>query len=343
MARTGIPVGGGNTATFNPTLGPLLAYSGNLTKLGQIYSNDIDPNAITGLATYAGQASDVLRTAGMMNKWGLWVRPFGVFEDQDTVDGTAGYNYNTAGFSAGVDFRFSKNFIAGVSLGYASSRVKYDDAGGSSGDVQSFSAGVYGSYFTPRWFIEFSLAYARNTFDMKRQIVFPGANRQATSNYSGYAVTALLGGGYDFDLGRGWALGPVGSLEYVYQKADGFTETGALNLTVGSQGATSFRAALGIRVRRMVTVDKTKFTFSLSALWVHEFANDSRGISSTMAGNPATRFTVNTPDPARDAIRLGLGVTARMSDRVALFVHYQPEFRANNQTHTVSGGIRIEF
>jgi outer membrane autotransporter protein len=274
------------------------------------------------------------------------VRPFGIVEEQDSTGDLTGYEFTTTGFAAGFDYRFSPHFIAGISLGYAYTQVNYDDAGGSRGKVQSFSAGVYGAWFGPRWFIEASLSYASNSFDMDRIIKFGGVNRMASSDYKGFAVTAQLGGGYDFPLGRSWTVGPVLSLEAVYQENEGFSETGAgaLNLTVGQRTATSVRSAVGVRVKRVWRgTEGRRVTVSLSALYVHEFANDAQNVNASMQGNPATPFTVTTPEPERDALRLGIGVTARVSRRVSLFAAYQPEFKKGNQSHFLSTGIRIEF
>ncbi|MBU1742074.1 MAG: autotransporter domain-containing protein, partial [Proteobacteria bacterium] len=344
--RTGVAVTGTAAGFSNPTTGPLLAFSGNLGQLGRLLSSDASPGALEGGAVFAGPPGEVLRTAYAGRRLGIWVRPFGIIEDQETVDGHAGYNFTTTGFSAGFDYRFTAHFIAGVSLGYATSRVKYDDVGGSSGDVRSYTAGVYGSWFGPRWFVEFSVAYGRNSFDMNRKIKFGATDRTATSNYRGFALTAQLGGGYDFPVGRSWTLGPVFSLEAVHQEQDGFTESGAgaLNLTLGRQSATSVRGAVGVRVRRVFKGrGGRRVTISLSALWVHEFANNAQSVNASMQGNPATPFTVRTPEPERDAVRLGIGVTAKVSRRVSLFAAYQPEFRPDNQSHYVSAGVRFEF
>ena len=40
---------------------------------------------------------------------------------------------------------------------------------------------------------------------------------------------------------------------------------------------------------------------------------------------------------------MALAKRVAKSKSMAFFINYQPEFRSNNQTHTVSGGIRVEF
>ncbi len=89
-----------------------------------------------------------------------------------------------------------------------------------------------------------------------------------------------------------------------------FTESGAgaLDLALAPQTAESLRSTLGVKVSREFKPDWCDLTPYASLGWRHEFENQSRALSASLADGGSGAFTVMTADVSREAAQLGAGL-----------------------------------
>lgn len=164
------------------------------------------------------------------------------------------------------------------------------------------------------WYTEAVLAYGFDDYESTRVIAFPGTNATATSTTKGHQ---WLGG---FTAGKHITHGavtfsPFGGLLANRWEANGFTETGAgaFNLTVGDQSARSLRSQLGAEIR----LNRGFLQPHLRAAWLHEFANDARGLDAAFGG---VNYTVVTREPQRDSGLFTAGLDFVFGPRALLYV-----------------------
>ncbi|MBU0515889.1 MAG: autotransporter outer membrane beta-barrel domain-containing protein, partial [Proteobacteria bacterium] len=205
--------------------------------------------------------------------------------------------------------------------------------------------GIYGGWSRGSWRLDAALFAGHNTYAMNRRISFGDQSRTARADYPGRQVSALLQVGYDFELGRGWTLGPAARIDYVHLTQDRFTETGAgaANLTVQEQRTESCRAGLGLRVGRVVSRPWGRLAMSGGAMWVRELAADSRGIVAALEGGQALSFTVNTAPPDRDRLRLDFGLAVRTRSGFTVFCRVESDLAPDSRTYAGHLGVRFEF
>ena len=66
--------------------------------------------------------------------------------------------------------------------------------------------------------------------------------------------------------------------------------------------------------------------------------------TSNFATLGGSAFTTTGPVTGRDSVLIGAGVTFLINDRLATYISYDGEIgRKNYDSHSVSGGLRLQF
>ena len=293
-------------------------------------------------------ASTALHTTGMMTsgiyeRFGLFVKGNAVFGDQRDTSEQRGYDFTNMGITMGSDYRFSRNFIAGLMFGINTSRANADNVG-SKVKMEGYTFGTYGTYYKKGFFVDGQLSYGYARYDNTRRIVFPGVDRTATSSPNGRQFTAYGGAGYEFPVNR-WAITPTMSIQYIKLNIDGYTESGAgaLNLDVDRQNMETLQASIGWKVSYPWQAGKTLFLPNISASYRYEFLRDSTNITSRLAQG-SSPFSIETISPNRNFVVLGIGITVVAGDNVSFSINYDDQFGDNKyNAHSINAGLRILF
>jgi outer membrane autotransporter protein len=283
------------------------------------------------------------RLAQTQAKNGLWLTGFGQWGDQETTPGFTGFTASTGGLTLGYDRTFGDHLAAGLSVGYSNTDVDLAENQGG-GRIQGVFPSLYASYFTKTAYLEGALSYGHNWYTNERRLVIGGIQRTAQSEHEGNAFAAYLGAGYAYPLGD-WAVGPVGALQYVYLKEEGFQETGAdsLNLSVASRGTNSLVSELGVRVTGTVKTSAGTLIPDLSLLWSYDFDVDDRLLTTTYAGAPGAAFSIEGQPTAQNGVLVRPGLTFVHPSGWSTMLRYAGEFRDGYQAHAVLGEVRVQF
>lgn len=183
---------------------------------------------------------------------GVWARGVGEFGNQGGSSDLTGFSYSTGGVVGGVDWQPRRDVILGFGAAYLGTSFNWDQSGGN-GNISYAKFGLYGSYFTPRWFVDgvFSggvnwAGATRNILIVSDSSLMPMVDRQATSSQTGHDLAFQWRSGVNFSLWN-WCLTPMAGLAYFYLNQDPFTESGAdsLNLSVQANEAQTLRSTLG--------------------------------------------------------------------------------------------------
>ncbi len=169
-------------------------------------------------------------------------------------------------------------------------------------------------------------------------------NRQAISSQIGHDFTAQWRSGVNFSL-RNWCLTPMAGLAYIYLHQNPFTETGAddLDLSVRANEAQTLRSTLGARLARTFGAPAGyKITPEVQVGWAHDFALDNRVINASLS-ELGGAFATNGFNGDTDTLLVGAGVTAQLTNGLALTGRYNAEIGRSFTSHMVNLGVRFDF
>ncbi|WP_041283719.1 autotransporter outer membrane beta-barrel domain-containing protein [Desulfobacca acetoxidans] len=134
-------------------------------------------------------------------------------------------------------------------------------------------------------------------------------------------------------------VGPVVSLQYATQTVGGFTESNAnaLGLKVDSQSADSVQTGLGMRVSYKARLGNLAVKPQLSVTWQHEFSNNTRGLSASLAAGGSI-INFQTVKIGQDFALISLNIPAKVTRNLVANVGYTAEV---GRDHSSNMGANI--
>ncbi len=317
-----------------------LSFSGLNLRNRDFTSNGIERPIL--LASTGSNLTSMI-PSGMDRRFGLFVRGNAVFGDQRDTSEQTGYDFINMGVTMGSDYRFTKNFIAGLMLGMNTSRANTDNVG-SKVTMDSYTFGTYGTYYEKGFFVDGQFSYGITSYDNTRRIVFPGIDRTATSSPKGQQFTVYGGTGYEFRMNK-WTIMPTMSIQYTKLSVDSYIESGAgaLNLDVERQNIESLQSNVGGRISYTWQAGKALVIPNIRASYGYEFLRDSKNITAQLAqGIPP--FSIETISPNRNFVILGTGITVITGNDISFSINYDAQLGDNKYTaHNINAGLRIMF
>ena len=230
--------------------------------------------------------------------WGGFAAAYGVYDDQDARSDQPGSRADTYAGQIGVDYRLSRDLIAGVSFTYAASDLDFDgrNLGNlGSNDIDTYRVGPYLGYQRGPWSADASVTYALHQNDAER--LTPGGADSFTADYDSQDIAAYLGGGYTIRLGQ-FNLTPRAGLQYVHTWTDSYIEDGPGGaLDVDDAEFNALRSTLGVNLSRLYTVGDVRLMPHAQVGWAHEFLDDDDVTARFVGGN--SPFTLATRRPRR--------------------------------------------
>jgi outer membrane autotransporter protein len=282
--------------------------------------------------------------ASPLGNLGVFANGLGTFGDQRSSRNEPGFDFHTAGVTAGADYRVLPQLVLGLALGFGSTR---NDFGGA-GDVTSkgFSVSGYGGYTLGGFHADAIFTYGWIDYDTERRIASAAGPVTAKGSPGGDQLAVGANVGYDFSFGA-LTIGPSLRLTYVDVTVDGFNERGggAFNMRLRRQNTESLTTSLGGEVSYAISVPFGVLTPLLRFEWEHEYLAGSRLVTGTLATDPTgTVFGIRTNAPDRDYFNLGVGLTGTFRSGVAGFFYYEALLGRDRVTnHSFTAGVRLEF
>jgi outer membrane autotransporter protein len=273
------------------------------------------------------------------NRWGIFVTGLGEFASIGDTTNARGYDYTNAGFTLGVDYKVTPNFVIGLAAGYDYSSA--DLASGGRVIVDGGKFDLYSSYFTGKGFyMDAAVQGGYDGYDTSRAGL-AGTPRGSTD---GGEFTAIFGTGYDFKAGA-LTIGPTADFGYTYLGLGSFTERGSLApLNFPDQHQESISSILGAKASYDWKIGKITVRPELRLGWRHEYGDATPGLISDFASGAGSKFLVHGPETGRDSLLAGAGFAILWSERFSTYVYYDGELaRTNYEANNVTGGFRFEF
>ncbi|MFA5783418.1 MAG: autotransporter domain-containing protein [Phycisphaerae bacterium] len=269
----------------------------------------------------------------------FFFRPFGVFFRHDSTPSFTGFEAQSAGSQFGFDRAFGTNWIIGIGGAYSHSHLDFHKGLGEA-DIDSFRAGPYATYYNGKFYIDgsFSLGYHINR--AHREIT--ALNRTAESRYDAYDLSAYIGGGYEFDIGK-WILNPTLSTRYTCYRNESFkeTEAGAAGMDVDAETQESLLSSVGIRLYTVTAVDTFKIVPEIFIGYAHEFM-DEENIEARFIGG-TTKFSTDVDSNRDDSIYYGAGLSGLLNKGTSAFIRYEGKSYSGSRSTALKIGLTLRF
>ena len=286
-----------------------------------------------------GKAAPPAPAPAPQNRWGVFFTGLGEFTDINSTPQAAGYNVNTGGFTAGVDYRLTSFLAVGLTAGYSHTGINIDQNGGNI-DVNSGQFGLYTTAWTKGFYLDAAISGGPDGYNSHRNALQGSAN----GNTSGPSFNVLAAVGYDWTHGA-LTIGPTASFQFGYVGLNEFSESGSqAPLKFPNQNSESERTAFGAKATYDWQVGHLHVLPQLSAAWQHEYGDTAYSIVANLASGAGNSFTVVGPQTGRDSLLIGAGVSVLLNDRVSTYIYYDGEFaRTNYLGNAVTAGVRVTF
>jgi outer membrane lipase/esterase len=276
---------------------------------------------------------------------GVFVNGLGSFGDQRANSREPGYDFHTAGVTAGADYRVLPQLVLGAALGYGSTKNEFD-AGAGDVSAKGITVSAYGGFTQGGFHADGIFTYGWTDYDTERNINTAAGRVTAKGSPGGDQFSLGANTGYDFAFG-GLTVGPSLRLTYVNVSVDGFAERGAgvFDLKVRRQSTDSLTTSMGGEVSYAISVPFGVLSPLVRFEWEHEYLGGSRLVSGTLTTDPtATVFGTKTSSPDRDYFNLGAGLTGTFRSGVSAFFYYEALLgRERVTSHSFTAGVRFEF
>lgn len=325
------------TSIFNLSAALANVQTANIqSRLAEIRAAAGDVMLVNSVNVSVGGSQSMDQCAGPMfeDRLGFFMTGSGEFTHIGGLANGAGINLDTGGVTAGVDYRFTDHFAAGISLGYMNTTAALPLGGGV--DVHGERIGAYATWFSGGLHFDAAVTGGFNGYHTRRAT--PG-NTAATASHEGSEVSFLFAVGRDWTW-KGLNIGPTASVQYTNTHLNGFTERGPF----AALDSESLRSSLGIRASFEKKVARRIIRPEVRASWQHEYGDVSHSLTSSFATLGDTPFTVTGPATGRDSLMLSAGFTVQWTARFAAYAYYDGELaRKNSRSNSVSVGFRYQF
>jgi len=314
------------------------------------YGNESIP---LGMLAYLNQSEEEAAATSNINDfispWGFFVNGTLSMGERDATGRELGFDFDTYGLTAGVDYRFSPTKVAGLALGYAN----FDSEIEGEAEMQSTSITLtgYGSlYLTDNLYLDGRLSYGMPDFDQRRRINFTVDDiiidriARGSTDASQYSVAMSMG--YHFNK-NAWSITPNASIRYVDTTIDAFTETGAgdFNFFIAEQEVKSLVWSVGASVSKAISlkngVISPQFDFNIS----REQENDGGLLAARFINAPDDEiFWIGTDEPDRTYGSAGIGLVFIGANGKQAYINYRSLFGLDGFSRgTINIGARFEF
>ncbi|PSJ57100.1 hypothetical protein C7I85_22975 [Mesorhizobium soli] len=272
----------------------------------------------------------------------VWTGGFVNFGSMDFGASGQKFDYTTVGVSAGIDYRFSQSFTAGIGFGYGSDRGRIGDSGTQT-DASAYSVALYGSYHpTPQIFVDGLVGYGELNFDSRRFAT--DVESFAYGSRDGHQYFGSLTAGYEY-INDGLLISPYGRFTASRSVLDPFTENGAgwADLRYGSQSIDTFTGFLGLRLAYKIDTDWGSLEPHARVEYGHDFAGNS-AVTLGYADIPSTSYDLKTLGTGSDFATFSLGTDIKVGPDLTVGAEYGTSVGQNGmQPHQIRLRISERF
>ena len=277
--------------------------------------------------------------------WGAFINGTITIGSQDNVGDSLGYDMESKGITAGVDYRITPKIILGGAIGFGASESEFNQNSGKQ-DASNISFIVFGNHFiNNKIYADWVASYSINSFKIDRKLESNGTIHNISSSPDGQQFSLAFGGGYDYVRGPLQLTGSA-RIDYINSTIDSYTESDDFYaLTISKQSDVSTDLALGIKSSYVFAIKSGVIIPSAELEWVHEFKGKDRKIKAAFAQSPsAGSFEVVSEGSDSAHLNAAFSLTGTFSNGKSAYFRYDTllnESDRSSESFTLGG--RYEF
>jgi len=276
--------------------------------------------------------------------WSVWLAPVGAYGEAAAGPGTV--TWWSGGLQGGIETTIGRGeaeLTAGLFTGYQRTGIRAT-APASTVEESGGTLGAYGTWQEGGTALSASLAETVQMVASRRVLSIGALDYTAAANYLQSVTSLSAEAAHTLELGDGFALTPLGSLDASFAYHGGYTETGAgpVGLVVDALGEWRLDAGVGVVAAKSFRAETGTLTASASATYQRVLVDGADTQTMRFVGGAAT-MEVETPAGDRDRALLGLGLTYQDDGGFNAALSYAGSFSANSQTHGVSASLGSAF
>ncbi|TVQ09583.1 MAG: autotransporter domain-containing protein [Leptolyngbya sp. DLM2.Bin27] len=251
-------------------------------------------------------------------------------------------NINNYLIMGGVDYAIAPNFFLGGALGYSSGNQR-NMLFRSDADSVIFTAYGTTEYGTGGYTTGY-ISYGFDSYNTRRSIMLPSETRTAVGSNGGSQFGVGIETGWMFNVGA-IQIDPLLSLRHNTVRLDGYTETGAgdVSLQVDGRSSSSTLANLGVNFAYPIPFEQNLLVPFIGLGLNHELGSASQSVTSSFVGG-GSPFTVNSGDFDRTWLNLSAGLNAQLGNDMTARLLYRTDVgRSDASIRNLSAGISYSF
>jgi len=275
-----------------------------------------------------------------------WLGALGSYGQLNGDGNAAAIEWSTGGLALGYENEIALGAgtgFGGVALGYQHGQGIVT-ARNSDTAFDSLSAATYGGWSDGGSTLLGSLSVGAGHVATDRTIAIGNSTQVAHADYWVQSASLQLEASHAFELGQGFSIAPLGTVELGWLGHSGFTETGAgaFDLTTQASGTLNAAAGLGLSVGQTVALENGTLALEVRALYEQSLTGTSTSQSFSFADG-TTPFTISGAPADGNWVRVGGGLAFELSNGLSLGASYDGRFSANGQTHQASASLGGSF
>ncbi len=275
----------------------------------------------------------------------VWADGTGDFSGASGENGSHGFNATSAGVAAGIDARFTQNWMLGLALGYDHDSLSANGLE-STGTADNYNIALYSGLTLSRAYVHSAIGYSDSNDAVNRLLDIGGAARGATGKPDGQQVFGTTETGYEVPLNAALIAKPFVRLDAAHYWQTSFAETGAngFDLLVAGQTANTVQSTLGTKLVGQFNVVSFAAPLTATAMvgWGHEFARTARPLTAAFAGAPGLPFAVDAAEVDRNTAILGATISIT-AGKAKIFIRYNGQYGASTHDSAVTGGVSVAW
>jgi outer membrane lipase/esterase len=299
-------------------------------------------SAMNSYAAYTKVPYTKAPVAAPVNPWSFYMLGNGAYSDRQATVASNGFNLNSVGGTAGIEYRINNNAFIGGAFDYSNPKARFFNNAGTT-EANAYQFGAYGAWANSHFFAQGLATFGWQNYRNSR----PGVVDTITSNPDGTSFVAAGKVGYLFDAGRS-QIGPIGGLTYARARVNAYTETGdpVLTLNVGQQTAETLIGSVGAQFRFPFLVSGRMINPYVNLTADDDFIGNGRIIQFGATSAPLIVNNWMVPNASSQRVygRVAAGVVAPVTNNVALTANVSQTFaRQGGNDFYGNGGLKISF
>jgi len=298
----------------------------------------------------AYQGDDLRGMLGTGTRSGFWVQGFGDWNQLQGDGNSASMRDSSSGVLLGADGDLGEAWQGGAAVGYSDSAMD-DVARSASGQSKNYHAAIYAgtrpSASMPTLRLGSSLTW--HDLDSHRSVDFNGFSDTDKASYGAYTAQAFADLSHAYSITPASNLAPFGTIGYLHQSIDSFTESGGSSaLHVDGADTDLLSTTLGIRGNHAIRINDADLPtihhadLSGSIGWKH-LTGDVTPTTTARFASGSDGFTADGAPLAHNAFTYNAALTLDLDSNASLGLRYAGQLATEAQDQSLTGQFKYAF